>query len=190
MKQSYGIVLRTFFPQRHVLRVFDRHHGKIDVSVVSGKALESIPHASLVSYTIHITSSRCIISDIKLLDIPFDLARTDIMFLHHVLELADFFIAYRCARTDIFDFLYVLYRGILKSSLQKKIYVARFFIEAGMYNEHDLIRDPRFISLLSMPIESMLIMKIDSGILEILNSFLFQCVYSHPQRDKMKTMSE
>lgn len=190
MNQSYGIVLRTFFPQRQTLRLLDRHHGKLDVTVFASRALESITNAALISYHIEVTSSRCIASELQVLDIPFELARTDIAFLHHVLELADFFIEQRSARSDMFDFLYILYQGPLYSSLQKKIYLARFFIEVGMYIEHDLIRDPRFISLLSMPVGSMLTMKIDNGILEILNSFLFQCVHSHPQRHKMKTMSE
>lgn len=188
MQQTYGIVLRTFFPQSHKLRVLDHVQGKIEGIVVSSKALEPLTHASLVTYRLEVKSGRTVFSDIKLYDSPLALARTDIQFLHHVLELVDFFILPESGASDIFSYLCHLYQNNLQNTLQKKIYLARFFVQVGMYHEHELLKDARFIRLLSVPVESMLNMDVDHIILEMLDSFLFQCVHNHPHKDKMKTI--
>jgi hypothetical protein len=123
---------------------------------------------------------------------PFSIARNDIYFLHHVLELVYFFVPIGSCTRGLFDHLLLLYRLDEKYdhvlTCWKKLFLCKLIFIVGLYPE-------KFSSLLNT-INQQIIMPIDRTSVEFLHlaheaeidQVIVESTKDHPAFLKLKTI--
>jgi hypothetical protein len=124
-----GIVLGTFFAKHNRIALLDRELGRIDGIVYNpmGSAGE------LLSYQIEHRGRRLYLSDVQVENSPLDLAREDILFLHHVLELCYVCMPIGSCTAGMFELLQKLYTcECIDSRQYKKIFMYQLLVLLGV----------------------------------------------------------
>lgn len=185
-EKHYGIVLKNYFPQKYSLDLLDNKSGRI---IGISRAIEHISIGSLVMYTIDKKKQNPLfLYQIELQEAPFALAREDILFLHHILEICYYFIPIGSDATVIYNQLQLLYAPAhwMKSILLKKVFLVKLFAFLGIYPEEKKIRKPFFHAIIINSFLNLLEQDFSENEEEI-NVWLHRCIVSHPQIDKFKT---
>jgi hypothetical protein len=127
-----GIVLRASSAQKSSITLLDSTLGKIEALCTRG---ERVSHGSLLSYGVKKGNQRYFLRDVKLLDMPIELARDNCMFLHHVLELCDYFVPWDIRVGGLFALVHFLYRnaGSVETPDSQKLFLAAFFKRVGVH---------------------------------------------------------
>lgn len=179
-----GIVLRTFMPYAHKLLILDVHHGKIQVvpQVSQGKKKAGyIPHGALLHYEYTQRVPLAFLSDIELLQVPEGIFIQDFYFLHHVLELCDYFLPFEQQVPEIFNLILALYTCATPlSAKEQRLFLYHFFISIGILPAHST-------SLIFKQNESNVDTK-DAQATQELYNFLLGCLYMHPYAHLLKTL--
>jgi hypothetical protein len=120
---------------------------------------------------------------------PYELARTDINFLHNILELCFYFLPIKSNASSIFDLVLHLFtteEELSKSS--KKILLCRFFGLLGMHPEELPFEDQRFIKICQQPLNHEIFKIIlDEESHVVVQSWLLRCIDLHPEKNRFKT---
>lgn len=185
-EKHYGIVLKNSFPQKYSLDLLDNKSGRI---IGISKAIEYISVGSLIMYTIDKKKQNPLfLYQIELQEVPFPLAREDIFFLHHVLEICYYFIPIGSDAIVIYNQLQLLYASgdWIKNVLLKKIFLVKLFAFLGIYPEEKKIKKPFFHHIIMSSFVSLLEQNFSEHEEEI-NEWLHECLASHPHIDKFKT---
>ena len=188
MRAHEGIVLKNYQPKKNKISLLDEHLGRIE-SFAPFSIKQPLHVGSLVRYFPVQAGSLYQLEGIQILEVPLELARSDIYFFHRVIELCYYFLPLEAAANDTFNLVKVLLNSnpYLGRDLQKKLFLLRFFVELGMYPEEDFPLGESLHYLLSQPIEVMLKKKIKISEQE-LERWLLSCIEAHPQKAKFKTM--
>ena len=86
MEKKTGIILKTFFPKKMKMVLLDEQMGKIEGVPPS----DQFACGALLTYYAHQRGKIYFLHRIDLIDMPLTLAKDDILFLHHVLEICYF----------------------------------------------------------------------------------------------------
>jgi hypothetical protein len=134
-----GIVLRANSAYRNSITVFDEHLGKIQCFVAKKRTI-SLFHGAFIDYSLTKRHTRYALHDLRLLDMPHQLLYSNFLFFHHVLELADYFLAWDQQITPLFQLLSVLYTNdeLVSTPFAQKIFLYHFFKKLGMYPEQEI----------------------------------------------------
>jgi hypothetical protein len=188
MKQHFGFVLRTYFPQKHKISLFDENFGRIEGLVLSAIILQAISSGMLLSYNLKPKGSLFRLEGINIYKVPFRAARNDIYFLHQVLELCYYFLPLHQTMPAIFYLINFVVQSSeqLHTSLCKKLFLLRFFAHLGMHPDEDLYNMDLLQNLLSQPIDSML--NTDVIAESKLDQWLYDFIADHPQKAQFKTV--
>ncbi len=191
LKKQSGIVLKNYAPQKCKLAVLDNALGKI--MCVPNR--QNICAGSLISYDITHQRTIYFARDIELLYMPLDLAKEDILFLHHVLEICYYFIpvgSMPVTRTtsEIFKFIQFLYSSeyLLKHLFFKKIFLFKLLVSLGVYLPGNKFKNVYFHRLASLSIDMIVNEDIDLEVERDLDVWLSNCVSMHPCVDYFKTV--
>lgn len=190
MEKNTGIILKTFIPFKQRLSILDYSLGKIEGSVSLKEPYNTLNNGVFINYYPSKGMHGYKLEGIELMHVPFPLARHDIYFFHHVLELCYYFIPFECAAANIFELLIFLvqYFEKITSSKNKKVFLLRFFACLGMYPEDEFLRTKNFDYLLSDPFDVMLETAIESRMEKIIEQWLLECIMRHPQHGQFKTI--
>ena len=133
-EKNVGIVLRSPTIHKSTLTLFDKSVGKIEALNSPGEVLSS---GSLVSYGLKKGRVRYFLQDVALLDMPFGLARVNVMFLHHILELCDYFVPWEGKNEELFTLMEVIYKNheMIATPQGQKLFLNSFFKYVGEYSE-------------------------------------------------------
>jgi len=184
MRQQ-AIVLYTFEGRDKKVALLDNQYGKIMCYV----PVRRLSIGSHIEYRLIKKRQYYTAYDIEVIRMPFAVARTDILFLHHVLEVCYYFIPEGVMASDLFALIEYMYKNndILLSSVSKKLYVSKLFILFGIYPEKPYITLDYWKMLLEEPIESILAKSIDFATKQELNVWLRSCMQIHPLVHTFKT---
>jgi hypothetical protein len=188
MGKQHGIILKNHLPQMHKCSIFDRDSGKID-----GKALQGIERLSAGSVIHYYQKGRGSVYDLEAVEIvavPLEMAREDIYFLHHVLEVCYFFLPYESGNKEAFLLVELLLQNgeQLKYDWFKKIFLLQLFARLGMYPEDTFLNEKPIKQLLaarSLPHDY----ELDPHTHQALIGWLTSCLAGHPQRHLFKTLA-
>lgn len=189
--QSFGIVLKNCAPQKQKYLVLDRERGVIEL-VPPGTLTNVLCNGALLSY--HITAfKRCFMATrIDQLDVPFEWARHDILFLHHVLELVCFFLPAHLANAAVFCHLKQLYEVRQSPLLYKKLFIAQLFLLLGMGVESPFFQSGQLHKavggLCNPGLEQYPDLQSIAAVESELDSWLLACVADHPQAAHLQTL--
>jgi len=187
VKKNTGIILKQYHPQNRKICVLDKQLGKI--TCIPNK--KRVATGALISYFITRNKAPFFIDSIEILAIPFDTAINDILFLHHILELCDYFIPLQSPSKEVFILINYLYffPNKIKSILEKKFFLFKLFIFLGVYPAGTEFQNPYFHSLASQSIDTIISNNLHSEIEKDLDRWLHACIDIHPDINKLKTVS-
>ena len=184
--KQQAIVLYTFGNKDQKVALLDSQYGKI-MCYIPERSLSIGAHIEyqLIKKRRHSTAYM-----IEVIRMPFAVARSDILFLHHVLEVCYHFIPEGVVASDVFTLVEYMYRqnDTLIRSVSKKLYMSKLFILFGIYPEESYIRFNYWQMLLVESIESILEKSMDSAIEHELNVWLRSCIQVHPLVHTFKTL--
>ncbi len=156
----------------------DRHEGKItsifrDVELV---------HGALISFYIYKRRSTvCLGKKVQVLDVPFELAKKDILFLHHVFELCSYFLFFGDKSIHVFDLLMMLYcPNLFVQPLHKKIFLFKLVEAFGYYTDSAPLSLGMFYRLSSESIDSLVNSNLHLEIERNIDEWLSSCIKTHP----------
>lgn len=167
--------------------LFDAVLGKI-IGVPNRDTLCS---GALITYTLQQNRLCDMLRDIEILDVPFKLARIDILFFHHVLEMCYYSMPVGLPAPELFEWLELFCTSsALPTSVDKrKLLLLKLFGLLGMYPENQTLNTPNIHYLLSLPIDSIVHESIKLENEQEINNWLLGCVVVHPYVNYFKTIT-
>lgn len=187
MQKHTGIILKNYSPFKQKVSIFDSILGRIEALLEQNSLRYPcvVSYGALFSYYIQSTTTTLYrLTQVEIVNIPFDMAKHDIYFLHHILELCYYFLPLHTPQPILFEMLDILFK---KSYCNKPMILLRFFGELGLYPEDVPFEKTYFHYLLYSPLEIIMKEKLDDMQLKMLQSWLMRCIAMHPYKNKFKT---
>lgn len=186
MEKKNGIILKTFFPKKMKMVILDQHMGKI----------EAVPHSdqytagSLLSYHTQQRGPVYFLHEISLMDMPLWLAKDDILFLHHVLEICYFCAPFGSNVPEIFNLVIQLYQehSDCYSHEFKISFLFKLLILLGMHPDEPHFQDPYYYHLARESIDTIMSKSIHLDTKLALHKWVRSCIAIHPLIHAFKTM--
>jgi hypothetical protein len=182
-----GIVLRTYQPYKNQVCLIDKVYGRIDAIIFKG----SLMAGSMIEYRLEERRhGPMILNDIVLHEAPLLLARHDILFLHHLLELCYHFIPIASGTVGVFDLLQVLYSADIQQwhNESKKLFLFRVLMCIGMYSTQIDMEKALITLLVNVPLGTAYMAELAKNHADLINKWLHACVREHPYVQKFKTI--
>ncbi len=188
MKQSHksqGIVLKQ--TTSHKVAILDAVHGRIDCISFKQPLV-----GALIRYRIE-SERRTIgmLADYEIMDLPFFIARSDILFWHHVLELCYYFVPIGSHTPQMFELLQFLYTVDTSSEwgpYAKKLYLCKLFTTLGMQVELPGVSHQILYRFMALQPHQLARESVDTKEKEIVDEWLRVCVSEHPAIEQFKTI--
>ena len=186
MEKQSGIVLKTFFAKKMKIVMLDAQIGKIEAVPTS----HELGIGSLLCYYRQQRGHLYFLQSVELFDIPLMLAKEDILFLHHVLEICYFCAPFSGISPEIFAVVHTLYQE------QRAPYTAEFkiaflfklLILLGMSAQKPQLQDAFYYLLARESIDTIIDKSIHLDINNALYNWVYDCVQSHPLIHIFKTV--
>ena len=181
-----GIVLRNFSPKKQKLALIDDRLGRIDGAFFVAK----VHTGALLSYHVSGTPGRYMVDQLNMLDAPLSLARQDILFLHHALELCYYFIPIGSCIQGIFNLLQLLYAAdsVSWDITAKHIFLFHLFLQLGMHPEGYRLPASLLEQLLATSPTSLQGTKLSDVDKKIIRTWLQHCLMQHPDVAQFNTV--
>lgn len=187
MEKNTGIVLKTCAQKNRIVFILDYKMGKI--KCVPNK--DNIITGSVISYFVKKDKSPYFIESVELLHVPFETAIDDILFLHHVLEICDLFLAMHNQAKEIFDLIIHLYKfeKQIKCNNKKKLFIFKLLTLLGLYPEETRFQTPYFHNLATESIDNIILKNLNLECEKELNNWLHCCITGQQEFSKFKTVN-
>lgn len=173
------------------LSLLDRLEGRIDMlGEPLGKRYGQPIRGACIAYVPGIKRGKPVAQAIEIIGMPFSAAKSDILFLHHVLEMTYSFLPIGALGTDIFYLISLLYAvsEMVQTSDAKKLFLIRLFDLLGLHPECEQFHGPEFHTIVARPIDTLLRQNIDLTMQEYIQAWLHDCIKTHPMIDSLKTV--
>jgi hypothetical protein len=191
----HAIVLQTPTMQRNGYIFFDQQLGPITAHVPKKGSKRELSRGALVQYVPELKGTWHSAQHVEIVAIPQQWVVINIWFLHHVLELVDFFVPASNQAENIFELLQLLYEPLsneIDIPFFQKIFLCKFFILVGIYPEPRNTQDREFLALVASGVESQTDCLPDEQKYVFLEKKMIQwlreCILLHPHADRLKTM--
>lgn len=188
MQKSYSAIVIRQLETPHKIALLDRVAGRVD-GIVSSPLVRV---GSLIEYTIEKNRGTMrYIRHYSVVDVPLSLARTDILFWHHILELCYYFVPLGSFTQQLFElleFLYTVDVGVYWCMRAKKLYLFKLLTCIGVYTRLPRLPIEQLLRFQSMPLTMITDDVINEQSEKQLDEWLRLCVYEHPAIRKFQTM--
>ncbi len=183
---SVGIVLRHFSHIHNKIALLDKQHGRIECIV---NKLDK-PAGSLLGYTTSVKRGSFFLNECAILYVPLDLARADLLFLHHILELIYYFAPVGSCVQGVFDLIAFLYtiEHMLISVRFKKFFLFKLLTLLGVAPELDSVQIVCVRELHTMTIDMFDDAGMNKDNEKKLDKWLWSCIWQHPYVSEFKTV--
>ncbi len=182
MKKKAFVLYKPAFKKKY--SVIEQEGNRIDMYIFGS----SFPPGSCISYAVDKQIRGIdVASTAELIALPFYLARSDILFVHHVIEICFQFIPVGSRVDHIFELLTCLYKVADDkpwSTKTKKIFVLQLLAMIGYYPEYEL---QKMAHLINQPFFSEYAIITDTDEREI-DAWITRCISSHPRVEQFKTL--
>ena len=173
------------------LSLLDRLEGRIDLRAESvGKKYAQPIRGACIAYVPGTPRGKPIAQAIEIVAMPFKVAKLDILFYHHILELVYEFLPLGALGTDVFYLVTLLYTvsDMVKTAHAKKLFLIRLFDLLGLHPHSEQFHGPEFHTIVARPIDTLLQENIDLKMQEYIHAWLDDCIKTHPMIDSLKTV--
>lgn len=185
-EKQVGIVL---FYTDFSVAILQKNNIRIDGILYGNRPIRG----SCISFLSSYQKNRTIIEHIAIEYVPTLYESSDIYFLHAMLELCYYFIPEHGNETLLYQIIVELYNihGTCDRHLQK-IFLCKMLAHMGIYPMHDyniIEQNQHFFSMfLKMPIDIIIMRKLDLGHEVFFNNWLIWCLENYPQGKKCKAL--
>jgi hypothetical protein len=131
------------------------------------------------------------VADTYMVDLPFAIARNDILFWHHILELCFYFVPLGSYTPQLFElctFLYTVDTDVCWPKQSKKLYLFKLLTTIGVYPRLPQLSREKLHYFMAVPLEKMACEQIDADHEKKLDEWLRVCVSDHPAIAYFKTI--
>lgn len=166
--------------------MLDKKYGSIEAIVL----LDTISPGSIIEYSIKKSQYYHMLDAINFLYMPLELAKKDMLFLHHVLEVCYFFAPPGSCVSGIFDLLQYVYvsQRVWQHISLKKLFLVKLLSTLGAYPESQQVHTPHIIRMLALNIDTLDDKEIQLAQEKELDTWLMHCIGQHPYIDEFKTV--
>lgn len=180
-----AIVLHVYTDDVHKVRLLDAHHGNIICYVPKRELFIG----AVIEYQLIKKRRYYMAYEVHIVHVPFAIAKQDILFVHHVLELCFYFLTEEQEAQSVFALVHYLctHGDQITDQLLKKIYLSKLFILFGIYPEKPYIEHDYWQQLLGASIDTIVISCKDVAIEPALTVWLRSCMQTHPLYNAFKT---
>jgi|GEM_PF-734296 len=188
-----GVVLRFHAPYRFKVSLLDAALGRVEAIFSAPSIFKSLVHGGLISYRLELWRDVYRISDVELLATPAAWVSSDILFLHHVLEMAAAFIQEhnRCpAVGKLFMKLYDAAPAESNIAFTRRLFLGKFFALLGVYPDDALAKENISLFQLFSVEQDDLIIDVSrvSELDKKLPQWLMNCITTHPRAHTFTTV--
>lgn len=181
-----AIVLKQL-PSIHRVAILDRHAGRLD-AIVRKRAHVG----SMIEYKVERAHDTTVfVSHYQIIDMPFELARDDVLFWHHVLELCYYFVPLGSYTPKLFElcaFLYTVDTSACWQVQSKKLFLFKLLTTIGLYPQLQRLSLEKMHYFMALNISDIMTEVIDTQHEEILDEWLRVCIGEHPAVAKFNTI--
>ena len=159
--------------------------------------IEGVPHSDqftgrLIAFIPCSAASPSVyfLHEISLMDMPLCLAKDDIFFLHHVLEICYFCAPFGSNVPEIFSLVSQLYQEQLMPYCKefKIAFLFKLLILLGMHPDEPHFQDPFYYHLARESIDTIMNKSIHLDTRQALHEWVRACISIHPQIHVFKTV--
>ena len=182
---SVGIVLKRLSNSYNKVALLDKQYGRIECIV---HTLDK-PVGTLLSYSLLKGQGNLFVKNLQLLYIPLSLGSSDVLFLHHILEIIYYFAPIGSCVHGIFDLLAFLYtiEHMLISMKFKKFFIFKLLMCLGVTPEFEEI--PLSLNQLqNININMFVISLMTEECEKQLDKWLWCSLWQHPYINEFKTV--
>ncbi len=186
MDKQTGIVLKTFFSKKKKMVVLDAQLGKIE----GIPPTDTLFPGALITYFAKPRDTLYFLQSIELLDVPMGLAKDDILFLHHVLEVCYYCAPFEKTAPEIFELVCYLYHQEVSpySAEFKLAYIFKLLVLLGMHPDEVRFQDPEYYLLARESIDTIMDKAIQLETKHALHEWVRSCIRIHPLIHAFKTI--
>lgn len=182
-----AIVLGTL---RNKVALLSRSKGRIDALLFLKPDTSFISPGALISYySTYNSHGWLVVQESCVEHVPLDWARSDIHFLHYVLEFCHFFIPVGMRELEIFTVIKKLYTNfyLFKTQLHKKVLLCIFLAQLGLYPDDETIR-LEVGKVLEIPIDKITIIDLQLIVEDTLDQWISWSIFAYPHGKWLKAM--
>jgi hypothetical protein len=182
MYRRQGIVLKK---KLHQLVILDSQLGKIKAIAF----VENICVGAVIDYQ-RIPKKNLLITSIETVFLPIELARDDINFLHHLLEILFYFLPDDIPAPELFSLVSSLYNHPVRplTALFKKIFLVKLLLACGEYPDDEKFHHSSFHAMITESVDILANQGLDLRFEEYLDEWLLSCISTHPKIEQFKTI--
>ncbi len=185
-----AIVLQLPTPQRGEYLFFDQKLGTIPVRAHKKNTVRTLTRGTLIQYVPQERGGYYYSQAIEVIAIPQLWAVSNIFFLHHIIEIIDFFIPRRHQAENIFMLTLMIYKKLddnVDVAFFQKLFLCRFFAMVGIYPEPVHLEDRKFLSMILSGSDDNLDEQKYVFLEKKMIQWLRECIRLHPYADRLKT---
>jgi len=183
--QRIAIVLKHYLPKRYKIALLDQQEGRMNVTFYADQALSP---GTTVQYELKQMHGRLVAHDLEIIDMPLALARSAMLFLHHLIELCYHFVPEGSHDDRVYRLLSFALKMHEISPTQQKNMLCLLFVLCDMYPEGV----PYFVSLREalerVSLQAIIQKEIDVKIEKYVRQWLYQCIQMHGGASYFKTV--
>ncbi len=184
MKLHTGILLKSYMPFKQTVSLLDSSLGHITGIFMH----DSLSLGTVMSYQLEATGNRYFMKEVELIDMPFMLARHDMLFLHHMLEVCHMFLPKGLDAHRIYELLRLVFHKSVLTKQQKMKILCVLYVLLDLYVDDASLYNSYVHELAYMPLDAMIGKEIDINVEKNISRWLYQCMGMHMQVQQFKTV--
>lgn len=167
--------------------LLDSQEGRLDAVIK-----KPVHVGSMIEYSIQRRVGPIVYLDHSLLiDLPFDLAKDDLLFWHHVLELCYYFMPLGSFTPQLFELCAFLYTVDTKEHWNaqcKKLYLFKLLTTIGLYSQLPQLSLAKMHYFMALDLHAIARETVDVQDEQLLDEWLRLCIAQHPAVAKFNTI--
>ncbi len=187
MQNSYTAIVVRQLGTPHKIALLDHAAGRVD-GIVSSPLVRV---GSMIEYVVDRNrGALCYIKWFSVVGMPLSIAKLDILFWHHVLEICYYFVpvgSFTYQLFELLEFLYTVDVGMCWCMRSKKLYLFKLLVLIGVYTRLPRLPVEQIQHLQALPLHMIANEVIDDQSEKMLDEWLRLCVYEHPAIRKFTT---
>lgn len=184
MKMHAGIVLKHYVPQRNMCALMDSSLGRITVVLTH----DLLSAGSILQYRLVKKRDWYYADQIELIHVPLLLARSEMLFLHYLLEMCYHFVLEGDQAVQVYNVLLFVCNLEEISREEKQRILCIFLALLELYPEDDRYAGAQLYALAQLPLEQVFKEKVDIKIEKNIAGWLYQSIREHVGAGQFKTI--
>lgn len=184
MNLHTGIVLKHYLPQKNTCALLDSSLGRITGILIHDR----MSPGTVLQYKLVQKKEWYIMEQIEIIYMPLYLARSEMLFLHYMLEMCYHFVHEGTGASRVYNLLIFIFNQRSFTLEQKKNLLCVLLALLELYPEDAAVSTAHLYALAQQPLEEIFNKKIDLKIEKNIAGWLYQSIQVHMHTKHFKTI--